>query len=217
VSIVSILGCLIITCCSCIISNKKWAKRETIELEKSIKIAQTAKGPIEYKVFGQAPYMVFMAGTPGLVHLHLEMKTKFHDFGVITVSRPGYCRTPLTTENKTAVEQADLVFALMDFLNIDKFVVYGCSGAGPVALNMALKDPKRVKALMLGCAVTGDYKHKALEWLTGITGFLLNWAMASPTILRMVTYQMENNPKSMVKDMLRDEALWDDKELTKQT
>lgn len=106
------------------------------------------------------------------------------------------------------------MLALMDFLNVEKCVVYGVSGGGPIALNMARQDPKRVKALLLGCAVTGDYKH----WVFDSSGrmkheSLMKWAMTSPTIQRMASRQLQNNPKSMVKDMLKEMSLCDEKEL----
>jgi len=78
-----------------------------------------------------------LGGTPGWVCNTFNAEREFPGFGLIAVSRPGYCRTPMTAESKTAVGQADLMLALMDFLNVEKCVVYGVSGGGPIALNMA--------------------------------------------------------------------------------
>lgn len=108
-----------------------------MEQEKVTDIAQTEKGPIEYRVIGSAPYVVFMLGTPGLVHTAYGMEDKFPGFGMIVLSRPGYCRTPITS-GKTGPEQAELILLLLKHLKVDKCVVYACSGAGPVALNMAI-------------------------------------------------------------------------------
>ena len=44
--------------------------------------------------------MLYMPGTPGICHITFGAEN--YGFGLITVSRPGYCRTPLTEELKTA-------------------------------------------------------------------------------------------------------------------
>jgi 2-hydroxy-6-oxonona-2,4-dienedioate hydrolase len=54
-------------------------------------------------------------------------------FGIISVSRPGYARTPLSS-GETAEDQADLIMALLDFLDIEKVGVAAYSGSGPVGL-----------------------------------------------------------------------------------
>ena len=83
---------------------------------------------------------------------------------MIVLSRPGYCRTPITS-GKTGPEQAELILSLLKHLKVEKCVVYACSGAGPVALNMAIQDPEMVKVLLLGCAVTGEFSNPALDTL----------------------------------------------------
>ena len=55
------MGC----CITCSISGKKWADQCKKEMESKTEIAETAKGKIEYKKYGDAPYAVFMNGTPG--------------------------------------------------------------------------------------------------------------------------------------------------------
>jgi pimeloyl-ACP methyl ester carboxylesterase len=77
-------------------------------------------------------------------------------FTVLTPSRPGYLRTPLTTG--AAPEQAaDAVAALLDVLGIERVGVMGTSGGGPTALQFALRHPKRVWALVLQSAVSQRY------------------------------------------------------------
>ena len=87
-----------------------------------MKIANTVNGPIEYKIYGEAPFMFLMAGTPGPVHVTFGFENKYPGFGIIVVSRPGFCRTPLKS-GKTAEEQADLCIALLDYLKIETCVV----------------------------------------------------------------------------------------------
>ena len=76
------------------------------------------------------------------------------------MSRPGFARTPLTSGNANATDQADLCAALMSELGIEQYSVQGGSGGGPVALQMAIRHPNNVKVLLLNCAITGDYIHK---------------------------------------------------------
>lgn len=213
--LISILGCLILSCGTCIFINKQWAKKTTLELEKATMIAQTEKGQIEYQVFGTAPYVVYMLGSPGLVHTSYGMENSFPGFGLIVFSRPGYCRTPITS-GKTGPEQADLVLALLDHLKVDKCVVYGCSGAGPVVLNMAIKDPQRVKVLLMGCAVTGEFNHP-VEAKIQEHGAMMKWGMSSPSLMKMMANSTMENPEKQVRDMLKEESTWDEKEIDKQT
>lgn len=158
-------------------------------------MAQTVRGIIEYKIHGEAPYMLVLPGTPGPVHATLGIENKYPGFGKIFVSRPGYCRTPLKS-GKTAEEQADLCMALLDYLKISAIVVYGISGAGPVALNLALKYPERVKALLLSCAVTGDFEwfdHDPNKEFTESLR-LERWMSHSPTVARMISF---TSPKTL--------------------
>ena len=121
-------------------ANKSWVSSQVKEKEKTTKIAQTAKGQIEYKVYGNAPYMVLLSGSPNPVHLTLGMEDQYPGFGLIVVSRPGYCNTPLN-DCDTFEKQADLIVALLDYLKVDKFVVQGNSTGGNPALQIAIRYP----------------------------------------------------------------------------
>lgn len=99
-----------------------------------------------------------MPGTPGVCHAALGFQE--HGFGLVCVSRPGYARTPLTDENKTAAGQADLIVALMDHLGIEKFPILAASGAGCIAYNIAIRHPDKVQALCMCCATSGDLDYR---------------------------------------------------------
>lgn len=80
--------------------------------------------------------MLLFVGTPGLCHGSFGFEGK--GFCVVTVSRPGYGRTPMKS-GETVAEQAELCDVLMtEELKADKYVIMGKSGAGPVALQMAI-------------------------------------------------------------------------------
>ena len=99
--IVIAVGAIVLCTIMCLVtmnSNKKWLEQKRVEYESLSEIAETSKGKIEFRKFGNAPYMLFMPGTPGFCHAAVGFD-KF-GFGLITVSRPGYGRTPLTEELK---------------------------------------------------------------------------------------------------------------------
>lgn len=72
-----------------------------------------------------------------------------HGFGIVTVSRPGYGRTPTSEVLKTSDGQADLLVALMKHLGCDKFPVMVGSGGGVIGLRLALKYPDVIQALCM--------------------------------------------------------------------
>ena len=63
---------------------------------------------------------------------------EFHEagFGIISPSRPGYGRTPLSS-GKTYKEQPPLYAAMLDKLGVDKVVVHTISGGGPAGYSFA--------------------------------------------------------------------------------
>jgi len=83
-----------------------------------------------------------MPGTPRFCHTVVGFDQ--FGFGVITVSRPGYGRTPITEKMKNADAQADLIMALMDHLGIEKLPVLAASGAGVIGLRLAIQYPDRI-------------------------------------------------------------------------
>jgi hypothetical protein len=50
------------------ISKRRWVDKLRIKLDARTEVALTAKGFIEYKLYGEAPYMLFMPGSAGFVH-----------------------------------------------------------------------------------------------------------------------------------------------------
>ena len=54
-------------------------------------------------------------------------------FQLITPSRPGYGKTPLTN-NRTPKQAADLILELLKCLSVDNTIVYGISAGGLTAI-----------------------------------------------------------------------------------
>ena len=110
-------ACCCLPCCIAHGQNTNWKKRTQAELEAVSEIIQTKKGPIEISKKGNAPYVLCLHGTPGIHDGYSNYFSYLTDagFGVISPSRPGYGRTPLSS-GPTSVEAADLLAALLDEL-----------------------------------------------------------------------------------------------------
>ncbi len=154
ISLVFILLLLVWT----ILTFKRWKRSLSAVLQRNSEIANTSAGEIEYALKGSGPVVLFLHGGPGGYDQGLLESETWNKGGysVLSISRPGYLRTPLTT-GVTFEEQADAIEALLVSLEISEVAVLGASAGGPVALQFALRHPKRVKALMLMAAVSKEY------------------------------------------------------------
>jgi pimeloyl-ACP methyl ester carboxylesterase len=74
-------------------------------------------------------------------------------YQVISVSRPGYLRTP-AIEDMSFAGQADFLAALLDALKIKQAIVLGMSAGGPPAVELAARHPDRTRALLMFCAIS---------------------------------------------------------------
>ena len=123
--------------------------RET--LVANSKVMKTGLGDIEYAVVGEGMPFLSLHGTPGGYDVALaSRRANPSSVGVktVTLSRPGYLRTPLSS-GKTFEQQADLVAALLDELHIDRTVVIASSGGGYAGLQFALRHPSRCIGLVM--------------------------------------------------------------------
>ncbi|MEN8155037.1 MAG: alpha/beta hydrolase [Acidobacteriota bacterium] len=125
-----------------------------------IKIINTKLGEIEYSTTGNGKPVLFLHGghtncNSTLWHKGFDLKK----FQLITPSRPGYQNTPLKN-NKTPKQAADLTISLLDFLAIDKVILYGISAGGLTAIELAGNYPERVEKLILASAVSKEWLDK---------------------------------------------------------
>jgi pimeloyl-ACP methyl ester carboxylesterase len=119
-----------------------------------IEIINTDKGQIEYSIVGKGKPLIFLHGG------HSNCKeTLFHKgfdtnkYMLITPSRPGYGKTPLD-DKYTPMKTADLIVALLNYLKIDKVVLYAISAGGLTSIELAARYPERVEKLILASAVS---------------------------------------------------------------
>lgn len=142
----SMLACLIVIVAVFI----RWRAHETVRLESQSDLIETSHGLIEYSSFGEGPVVLVLHGTIGGYDqgLTLAKMLATNDYRFISVSRPGYLRTPLSTGPSFA-EQADAYAALLDELEIDQVAIMAISGGGPPALQFALRHPTRIWGMVM--------------------------------------------------------------------
>jgi len=113
-------------------------------------IAETPCGAIEYAVAGEGAPLLMVHGAGGGFDQGLDLAAELaaSGFRVIAPSRFGYLRTPLPRD-ASAAAQADAHACLLDALDIPRAVVIGASAGAPSAMQLALRHPERVAALVL--------------------------------------------------------------------
>ncbi len=140
------------------ISYRSWKRNLLRALNENSEVAKTSRGEIEYILKGSGPVILFLHGSPGGYDQGTLDMDMWNDagFSLLSISRPGYLRTPLST-GETFEEQADAIAALLDTLSISKVVILAASGGGPIGLHFALRHPNRLNALILMAAVSNEY------------------------------------------------------------
>lgn len=113
-------------------------------------LLQTPCGPIEYQAAGAGVPLLVVHGSGGGHDQGMAFAGALarHGIRVIAMSRFGYLRTPMPAD-ASAAAQADAHVCLLDALGIRRAAVMGGSAGAPSALQMALRHPDRVSALVL--------------------------------------------------------------------
>jgi pimeloyl-ACP methyl ester carboxylesterase len=150
----------------------RWRSQLVAQIYRGTQIAETSRGPVEYTRVGVGPVLLHLHGGATGCDQTLALSWDFHEVGftILTPSRPGYLRTPLTS-GATPEEAADAVASLLDVLGIHQVGILGTSGGGPTALQFVLRHPKRVWGVVLQSAVTQQFveprrsTHSLLGWV----------------------------------------------------
>ena len=113
-------------------------------------LLQTPCGPIEYQEAGAGVPLLAVHGSGGGHDQGMAFASTLAKQGirVIAMSRFGYLRTPMPAD-ASAAAQADAHVCLLDALGIRRAAVMGGSAGAPSALQMAIRHPDRVSALVL--------------------------------------------------------------------
>ncbi len=157
-----------------IINFRGWKRDLLLTLEKNGTTIETAVGTVEYTLIGDGPVIVSVHGALGGYDQGLYAIKEYTKLGfsILSLSRPGYLQTPLSS-GKSFEEQADAIVALLDALNIQKAAMIGSSAGGPAALHFASKYPDRIWAFCLICAVSQQYfpeESKGIKVLKRVLG-----------------------------------------------
>jgi 2-hydroxy-6-oxonona-2,4-dienedioate hydrolase len=118
-------------------------------------LVDTSCGPIEYQEAGAGMPLLAVHGSGGGRDKGMALAGGLaqQSVRVIALSRFGYLRTPLPADASVAA-QADAHVGLLDALGINRAAVLGYSAGGPSALQMAIRHPDRVNALVLLAPIT---------------------------------------------------------------
>jgi 2-hydroxy-6-oxonona-2,4-dienedioate hydrolase len=159
-------------------------------------IANIDVGPIEYAEKGTGISLLSIHGAGGGFDQGLANAAELirDGFRVIAPSRFGYLRTPVPKDASIAA-QADAHAALLVKLNIPKAVVVGVSAGARSAVELALRHPDKVAALIL--IVPGLYStfspvsieasrgNKFAFWVVNVGGDFAWWAAqrVAPSVL----------------------------------
>jgi 2-hydroxy-6-oxonona-2,4-dienedioate hydrolase len=110
----------------------------------------TRCGPIEYQEAGTGVPLLAIHGSGGGYDQGMAFAGALVNQGirVIAMSRFGYLRTSMPVDASPAA-QADAHVCLLDALDINQAGVLGGSAGAPSALQMAIRHPERVSALVL--------------------------------------------------------------------
>ena len=164
-------------------------------------VVETSRGPMEYALHGDAPYVLLFHGTPQGHNASFILEPfEAEGFGTITPSRPGYLRTPLET-GRTFAEQADAAAALLDVLEIDQVAAHGVSGGGPSSIEFAARHPDRAKALILEVAISQTYTPE-------VSALTVALAM-NPIAFWIQGHLLRRIPRLAVSQMVRMESILD--------
>ena len=112
-------------------------------------IVETDCGPIEAAIRGAGEPVLVIHGISGGFDqgLGISESSLGDGYKVIAPSRFGYLGTPMPA-NATPASQADAYVCLLDALHLEKVTVMANSAGGTSAIQMALRHPDRVKALI---------------------------------------------------------------------
>ncbi len=158
------------------------------KLKTHSQVIETSAGEVEISIHGEGPPVLVVHGAAGGYDQGEVQSEEFRGIKYISVSRPGYLRTPLAT-GETPAAQADAMAAVLDAMDIPRAAFIGTSMGGLVGLFFALRHPEKCAALVLVSAVNapipGGLSHYTMLSPLLSTDFL-PWALLHPEALMLI-------------------------------
>lgn len=152
--LLGLIGAVVIACVAAAATVGHLAGRDVRakiqNLEAQRRIADTARGLVEYAIEGEGPPVLIVHGAGGGFDQGLLFAEAFvgDAYQWIAPSRFGYLGSPLPTDSSTAA-QADAFAALLDELGVERVAIVAVSGGAPPALQFAERHADRTLGLVL--------------------------------------------------------------------
>ncbi|CDQ21145.1 alpha/beta fold hydrolase [Halobacillus karajensis] len=122
-------------------------------------LLDTSKGIVEFTYKGSGPPVLLLRGGHSTRNTDLSHSSLIYEgFSLLTISRPGYDYTELST-GRTPEDFADTIIEVLDHLDIGKVQVISISAAGPTGIALAANHPSRVKRLLLEAALVTPWDN----------------------------------------------------------
>ena len=134
------------------IAFRSWRSRVYAEVAQNTAVIDTEVGPIEYTSVGAGPPVLYVHSGYGGADQPLAIE----GYRVVTPSRAGYLRTPLSVGASPA-DQARALDILLDSLGLDTVAVIAASIGGPSGLAFAEHYGQRISGLFLQSTITKTY------------------------------------------------------------
>jgi pimeloyl-ACP methyl ester carboxylesterase len=141
----------------------RWKRGRLADLSARSELVETDRGVVEVARRGSGYPVLVLHGAPGGYDQGLLLDGVYgDDVEVIAPSRPGFLRTPLDN-HRSFEDQAAILVALLDAIDVERPIVVGISCGGPVALQLAADYPERVAGLVLGSAITTEIDDRMYD------------------------------------------------------
>ncbi len=178
----------------------------------------TRCGPIEVQQAGSGVPLLMVHGSGGGHDQGMAYAAAMAPQGirVIAMSRFGYLRTPMPADGSAAA-QADAHVCLLDALGIERAGVLGVSAGALSALQLAIRHPERVNALVLVVPVAykpatqADSAPPLAPWAQGLLERLVGsdflfWAALQVARDRVIDFVLATPPELVAAASAQEQA-----------
>jgi pimeloyl-ACP methyl ester carboxylesterase len=164
-------------------------------------VLDTALGAVEFDLTGgDGPVVLASGGVGGVSQARVQLGwLDPAQYRLLSVSRPGYRGTPLSSGRGIA-EQADLLAALLNVLGVERVAVVALSAGGPAGYLLAARHPDRVAALVAIDCVSGHHDLPGTAGPIAQAIFLSRW---SQQLFRVIG---RKRPAWLLREILRGTA-----------